>query len=95
MQFAVDSNSSSLLQLLYTVKDCIKKKHEHKKVETSFFVGSVAEISMSCIMEKCNVQCNKSINMYSTLIMCYYYYYYYYYYYCIIFNNIGLQVSPT
>jgi hypothetical protein len=25
MQFAIDSNSSSLLELLYTVKDCIKE----------------------------------------------------------------------
>jgi hypothetical protein len=25
MQFGIDSNSSSLLELLYTVKDCIKK----------------------------------------------------------------------
>jgi hypothetical protein len=25
MQFAIDSNSSSLLELLYTVKDCIRK----------------------------------------------------------------------
>jgi hypothetical protein len=39
---------------LYTVKGCIHKRHEHKKVETSFFVGSVEEISMSCILETCN-----------------------------------------
>jgi hypothetical protein len=25
MQFAIDSNSSSFLELLYTVKDCIQK----------------------------------------------------------------------
>jgi hypothetical protein len=54
MQFAIDSNSSSLLELVYTVKYCIQR-HEHKRVETSFFVGSVEEISMSCILETCNV----------------------------------------
>jgi hypothetical protein len=37
------------------------KKTCHKKVETNFFVGSVEEISMSCIPEKCNVQCNSVI----------------------------------
>jgi hypothetical protein len=61
MQFATDSNSSTLLELLYTVKDCIKKIHEHKRVETSFFVGTVEEISMSCILEMCNVQCNRAL----------------------------------
>jgi hypothetical protein len=58
MQFAIDSNSSTLLVLLYTVKDCIQRHDQKKKVETSFFVGSVEEISMSCILETCNVQCN-------------------------------------
>jgi hypothetical protein len=47
MHFAIDSNSSSLL--------------EHKKVETSFFVGSVEEISMDCILETCDVQCNRAL----------------------------------
>jgi hypothetical protein len=27
MWFAIDSNSSSLLELLYTVKDCIQRHH--------------------------------------------------------------------
>jgi hypothetical protein len=31
MQFAIDSNSSSLLELLYTVKDCIQKDINTKK----------------------------------------------------------------
>jgi hypothetical protein len=31
MQFAIDSNSSSLLELLYAVKDCIKKDMNTKK----------------------------------------------------------------
>jgi hypothetical protein len=31
VQFAIDSNSSSLLELLYTVKDCIKKNMNTKK----------------------------------------------------------------
>jgi hypothetical protein len=31
MQFANDSNSSSLLELLYTVKDCIQKDMNTKK----------------------------------------------------------------
>jgi hypothetical protein len=31
MQFSIDSNSSSLLELLYTVKDCIKKDMITKK----------------------------------------------------------------
>jgi hypothetical protein len=31
MQFAIDSNSSSLLELLYTVKDCIHKDMSTKK----------------------------------------------------------------
>jgi hypothetical protein len=53
MQFAIDSDSSNLLVLFYTVKDCIQK------VETSFFVGSVEEISLSCILETCNVECNR------------------------------------
>jgi hypothetical protein len=86
MQFAIDSNSSSLLELLYTVKDCIQR-HYHEKVETSFFVGSVEEISMSHILETCNVQCNRALIC--ILIMCY----------CILlllyyFNN-NLQISPT
>jgi hypothetical protein len=44
MQFAIDSNSSSILELLYTVKACIKKDMIAKEVETSFFVESVEEI---------------------------------------------------
>jgi hypothetical protein len=31
MQFAIDSNSSCLLELLYTVKDCIQKDMNTKK----------------------------------------------------------------
>jgi hypothetical protein len=31
MQFAIDSNSASLLELLYTVKDCIQKDMNTKK----------------------------------------------------------------
>jgi hypothetical protein len=31
MQFSIDSNSSSLLELLYTVKDCIQKDMSTKK----------------------------------------------------------------
>jgi hypothetical protein len=31
MKFAIDSNSSSLLDLLYTVKDCIQKDMSTKK----------------------------------------------------------------
>jgi hypothetical protein len=58
MQFVTDLNSSSRLELLYTIKDCIQKDMSTRKVETSFFVGSVEEISMSCILETCNVQCN-------------------------------------
>jgi hypothetical protein len=61
MQSAIESHSSGLLELLYTVKDCIKKRHEHKKVETNFFVGSTEEIPMSCILETCNVQCNRAL----------------------------------
>jgi hypothetical protein len=61
MQFATDSNSSRLLEQLYTVKGCIYKRHEHKEVERSFFVGSVEEISMSCILEMCKVQCNRAL----------------------------------
>jgi hypothetical protein len=40
MQFAIGSNSSSLLELLYiyTVKDCIQKDIITKKVETGFFL---------------------------------------------------------
>jgi hypothetical protein len=30
-------------------------------VETSFFVGSVEEIAMNCILETCNVQCNRAL----------------------------------
>jgi hypothetical protein len=44
MQFATDSNSSTLPELLYTVKDYIQKDMITNKVETSFFVGSVEEI---------------------------------------------------
>jgi hypothetical protein len=61
MQFAIDSNSSSLIELLYTVKGYIKKDMNSKKVETSFLVGFVEEISMSCILETCNVQCNRAL----------------------------------
>jgi hypothetical protein len=56
-------------------------------VETNFFVGSVEEISMSCTLETCNVQCNRALIC--TLIMCFYILLLYH------FNNIGLQVSPT
>jgi hypothetical protein len=49
MQFATYSNSSSLLELSYTIKDCIQKTWK-QEVETSFFVGSMEEISMSCIL---------------------------------------------
>jgi hypothetical protein len=31
IQFAIDSNSSNLLELLYTVKDCIQKDMSTKK----------------------------------------------------------------
>jgi hypothetical protein len=31
MQFAIDSNSSNLLELLYTIKDCIQKYMITKK----------------------------------------------------------------
>jgi hypothetical protein len=55
MQFAINSNSSSLLELLYTVKECIQKDMITKKEETNISVGSVEEISMSCILETCNV----------------------------------------
>jgi hypothetical protein len=61
MQFAIDSNSSSLLELLYTFKDCIQKGMDTKKLETSFSVGCVEEFSMSCILETCNVQCNRAL----------------------------------
>jgi hypothetical protein len=63
MQSAIDSNSSTLLELLFTVKDCVQKDTNRKKVEKSFFVASVEEISMSCVLETCNVQCKWSINM--------------------------------
>jgi hypothetical protein len=43
---------------------------------------------MSCILETCNVQCNRALIC--TLIMCYYMLLLLYY-----FNNIGLQVSPS
>jgi hypothetical protein len=59
-QFAIDSNSSSLLELLYTVKDCIQKDMITKKVKTDFF-GSMEEISMSCTLETCNVQRNTAL----------------------------------
>jgi hypothetical protein len=59
-QFAIGSNSSGLLELFYTVKGCIQKD-KHKKVETSFLVGSVEGISMSCILETCNMQCNRAL----------------------------------
>jgi hypothetical protein len=61
MQFAIDSNSSRLFEILYTVKDCIQKDMNIKKVETSFFVGSAEEISISSIFETCNVQCNRAL----------------------------------
>jgi hypothetical protein len=61
MQFAIDSNSSNLLELLYTVKGCVQKDMIAKKMETSLSVGSVEEISMSCILEMCNVQCNRAL----------------------------------
>jgi hypothetical protein len=59
MQFAIDLNSSSLLELLYTVKDCIPKRWKQFS-----FVGSVEEISVSCILEACNVQCNRALIWY-------------------------------
>jgi hypothetical protein len=38
-----------------------KKKHYHKRAETSFFVGFVEEISMNCILEMCNMQCHRAL----------------------------------
>jgi hypothetical protein len=38
MQFAIDSNSSNLPELLYTVKDCIKKYMNTKK-GNNFFIN--------------------------------------------------------
>jgi hypothetical protein len=35
-------------------------EHEHKIGETSFFVECVEEISLSCILETCNMQCNRA-----------------------------------
>jgi hypothetical protein len=64
MQFVSDSNFYSLLELLYTVKDSIQKDVNTKKVEKSFFVGSVEEISMSCMLETCNVQHNRALICY-------------------------------
>jgi hypothetical protein len=37
MQFAINSNSSSLLELLYTVKDCIQKDMITKKWKQFFY----------------------------------------------------------
>jgi hypothetical protein len=34
-------------QALYCISEVMHSKRHHKKVETSFFVGSVEEISMS------------------------------------------------
>jgi hypothetical protein len=39
MQFAIDSNSSSLLELLYTVKDCIQKEMNTKKWKQVSFLN--------------------------------------------------------
>jgi hypothetical protein len=39
MQFAIDSNSSSLLELLYTVKDCIQKDMSTKKWKQVSLLG--------------------------------------------------------
>jgi hypothetical protein len=49
MQFAINSNSSRLLELLYTVKDCIQKDMLTKKWE---------QVSL---LEPCNVQCNRAL----------------------------------
>jgi hypothetical protein len=38
MQFAIDSNSSSLLELLYTVKTTFKNTRSQKKVKTSLLL---------------------------------------------------------
>jgi hypothetical protein len=39
MQFATDSNSSSLLEVLYTVKDCIQKDMSAKKWKQVSLLG--------------------------------------------------------
>jgi hypothetical protein len=84
MQFAIDWDSFSLLELLHTVKGLRSKRHDHKKKNgNSFFVGSVKELT-------CNVQCNRAlicilIMCYSILLLLVLVLYY--------FNNIGLQVS--
>jgi hypothetical protein len=80
MQFAIDSNSTSLLELLYTVqKDMITKKSGNK------FLCWICGRNLS---EVCNVQCNTALIlvliMYYILLLLLYY-----------FNNIGLQVSPS
>jgi hypothetical protein len=69
MLFAIDSNSSAFMNYCIQLRTAFKKTLS-QKLETSFSVGSVKEISMSCILEMCNVQCNRALIC--TLIMCYY-----------------------
>jgi hypothetical protein len=53
MQFAIDSSFFSLLNYCIQLR-IHSKRHEHKQVETSFFVRSVEGISVSCILETCS-----------------------------------------
>jgi hypothetical protein len=56
MEVGEEAKSSSLLELLYTVKDCIQKD-----VNTKVWKHISLLDLWSCIQETCNVQCNRSL----------------------------------
>jgi hypothetical protein len=72
MQFATGSNSSRLLELLHTVMDCIQKDM-NTKMDNKFLCWICGRNLMSCILETCNVQCNRA-QYFNNVLLLYYYY---------------------
>jgi hypothetical protein len=56
MQSAIDSSSSSLLELLHTVKDCLQKGINIKKWKQVSLLDLWKKF-----LETCNVQCNTAL----------------------------------
>jgi hypothetical protein len=86
MQFEIDSNFSSFLELLYTVKDCIQKDMNTKQWKQVSLLDLWKKLD-EFMLETCNVQCNRAlIRYYSNVLLLLILYY---------FNNMSLHVSPT
>jgi hypothetical protein len=61
MQFAIDSNSSSLLELLYTVNGCVQKYMNTKKWKQVSLLGLWKKSQLVVYWKRGNVQCNRAL----------------------------------